>query len=271
MLGLINQYIKNLLSQCRSSDHEKKTEVFSGNYSSWEEAAVKCPGYGAENIFEKTKVAALAVRQGKAIFERDSVLFHREDFAWEVIAILNSIAARNNGRLSVLDFGGSLGSSYFQHKKLLNLLPEVRWCVVEQPHYVSFGKENLEDHVLRFCATIEEAVKLYQPSVVLFGSVLEYLPSPEEQLNSVISQGINSIVIDRTAFHQGDKDCLTIQRVSPEIYDASYPAWFFSLERFKGVMEKSGYKIVTEWMCEDDYPVEGFETSFRGMFCQRIE
>jgi putative methyltransferase (TIGR04325 family) len=246
-------------------------EVFKGNYSSWEQASLMCPGYGAMNIFEKTKQASLAVREGSALFERDSVLFQSEEYCWEVIAIMNSIAARNNGKLSILDFGGSLGSTYFQHKKLLNLLPEVRWCVVEQQHYVNFGKDNLEDDVLRFCATIEEAVEMNQPNVVLFGSVLQYLSSPEEQLNSVISQGIESIIIDRTAFHSGDKDCLTIQRVSPEIYDASYPAWFFSLHLFKEKLEGSGYKIVTEWLCEDDYPVIGFETSFRGMFFQRIK
>jgi putative methyltransferase (TIGR04325 family) len=247
------------------------SEVFQGNYRTWEEAALICPGYGAENIFEKTKEAALAVREGKALFERDSVLFYSEEYCWEVIAIMNCIAARKNGGLSVLDFGGSLGSTYIQHKKLLNLLPEVKWCVVEQQHYVNFGKKNLEDEILRFCLNVEEAVEMYQPSVALFGSVLQYLPSPEEQLNSVISQGIESIIIDRTAFHNGDKDCLTIQRVSPEIYEASYPAWFFSLQLFKEKLEGSGYKIVTEWLCEDDYPVKGFETSFRGMFFQRIK
>lgn len=244
-------------------------EVFKGNYDTWEDASAQCSGYSAETIFEKTKTAALAVRRGEALFERDSVLFHREDYAWQVVGALNSVAAPDHGRLSVLDFGGSLGSAYFQNRKLLHFLPAVRWCVVEQPELVAFGKAEMEDDVLRFCGTIGEAVERHRPNVVLFGSVLQYLPSPHEILRTVFSTGIGSIVIDRTAFHAGDKDRLTIQRVSPEIYDASYPAWFLSLQAMKQEFERAGYRLVTEWICDEDYPLEGLETSFRGMFFER--
>jgi len=39
------------------------------------------------------------------------------------------------GRLSVVDVGGSLGSSYFQCRPLLRVVPQVDWAVVEQPSY----------------------------------------------------------------------------------------------------------------------------------------
>lgn len=264
------KFPKHLFKSSRSKSANFSSEVYRGNYSSWNEAASVCSGYGDRIIFEKTKKAALAVREGLALFERDSFLFKTEKFCWELMAIMSCIAARNGGKLSVLDFGGSLGSTYFQNKKLLNLIPHVTWCVVEQDHYVSFGKENLEDDILRFCPTIEDAIEMYEPNITLFGSVLQYLPCPSEQLSSVINQGLKSILIDRTAFHMGDSDLLTVQHVNPKIYDASYPAWFFSLERFKKMLENYGYNIMTEWTCEDRYPIKGFETSFRGMFCQSI-
>lgn len=248
---------------------KKPIEVFSGNYATWEDAASQCAGYDSDVIFERTKTAALAVKQGQALFERDSVLFHEEIYAWQMLSCLNAVAAFHQGRLSVLDFGGSLGSSYFQHRKFLQMLPSLRWTVVEQSHYVDFGSKNLGDGFLKFSPTMSVAIEEAQPNVVLFGSVLEYLPRPFEVLEEVCSSGIRSIIIDRTAFLAGNRDRLTVQKVSPSIYDASYPAWFLSLPKFKNLIHKLGFKILAEWICDDDYPLEGEATSFRGFFLQR--
>ena len=250
-------------------NHLIRLEVFSGDYPTWEDASNQCSGYASDVIFEKTKDAALSVKQGLALFERDSVLFHEEVYAWQMLACLNAVAASNQGRLSVLDFGGSLGSAYFQHRKILQMLPSLSWIVVEQSHYVDFGSKNLADGFLKFLPTIPAAIEATQPNVVLFGSVLEYLPRPFEVLEHVCSSGVRSIVIDRTAFLAGNRDRLTVQKVCPSIYDASYPAWFLSLSKFKAFMDNMGFEIVSDWVCDDDYPLEGEITSFRGVFLQR--
>ena len=132
-----------------------------------------------------------------------------------------------------------------------------------------FRKINLENGFLKFSPTISVAIEEALPNVVLFGSVLEYLPRPFEVLEHVCSSAIHSIVIDRTAFLAGNGDRLTVQKVCPSIYDASYPAWFLSLSKFKAFMDNVGFEIVSEWMCDDDYPLEGEITSFRGFFLQR--
>lgn len=264
--NLANSFLK---LPCQSSNIQKPIEVFTGDYATWEDAASQCSGYAADVIFEKTKAAALAVKQGQALFERDSVLFHEEVYAWQMLACLNSVAASDQGRLSVLDFGGSLGSSYFQHRKFLQMLPSLRWTVVEQPHYVDFGSKNLEDGFLKFLPTISATIEQAQPNVVLFGSVLSYLPKPFEVLQEVISSGIKTIVMDRTAFLEGNKDRLTVQKVSPHIYDASYPAWFFSLSEFKGFMSEVGFEFISEWISFDDYRITGEKTSARGFFLSK--
>ena len=248
---------------------KKPIEVFSGDYATWEDAASQCSGYAADVIFEKTKAAALAVKQGQALFERDSVLFHEEVYAWQMLSCLNAVAASDQGRLSVLDFGGSLGSSYFQHRKFLQMLPRLSWTVVEQPHYVDFGSKNLEDGFLKFSPSISAAIEEAQPNVVLFGSVLSYLPNPFEVLHHVISSAIDVIIVDRTAFLERDENRLTIQKVSPHIYDASYPAWFFSLAKFKGFMSAGGFELISEWISFDDYRLSGEKASAKGFFFSR--
>ena len=90
------------------------------------------------------------VKRGEAVFERDSVIFDKVQYAWPVTAGLMWVAARNGGRLSVLDFGGSLGSSYFQNREFLAYLPNVRWSVIEQAHFVKAGRKHIQDERLVF-------------------------------------------------------------------------------------------------------------------------
>jgi len=63
---------------------------------------------------------------------------------------------------------------------------------------------------------------------LLLSGVLQYLEKPYEWLARFINLKIPYIVIDRTAFIEKEKDILTVQVVPKNIYDASYPAWFFS-------------------------------------------
>ncbi len=90
---------------------------FEGDFATWEEASAQCAGYDAEDILAKVLAATLKVKSGEAACERDSVLFDDIEYAWPVLAGLMWAAARNGGKLNVLDFGGALGSSYFQNRK----------------------------------------------------------------------------------------------------------------------------------------------------------
>ena len=77
---------------------------------------------------------------------------------------------------------------------------------------------------------------------------------------------MKNIIIDRTGFLEGSLDRLTIQNVPPHIYEASYPAWFFSRSKFKSLMLASGFNLNAEWVCKDEYSLDGAETSFRGYY-----
>lgn len=238
--------------------------MFAGDFPSWKAAIANCEGYDSRAIFEKTKAAALAVRDGTAAFERDSVLFIRPEFRWEAMAAILWQAARDRGDLGVMDFGGSLGSVYFQSRLYLAGLPAVKWGVVEQEHYVEFGNRELASDVLRFFLRVEECANAIQPNVVFFGAVLQYLQFPFTVLESILSLRAASIVFDRLAVFDQPEDRLTIQRVPEEIYNASYPAWFFSESRFLRFMEEGGYRLQSECRNIDHYPLEGGQTAFKG-------
>jgi putative methyltransferase (TIGR04325 family) len=91
-----------------------------GNFKSWQEAKEASTGYDAENILHQVKTSLLKVKNGDAVYERDSVLFDKIEYSWELLAALMWIAAQNKGELHLIDFGGSLGSSYYQNKSFLD-------------------------------------------------------------------------------------------------------------------------------------------------------
>lgn len=225
-----------------------------GRYDSWSAAMDDCTGYDAREILDKVLAATLKVKNGEAKYERDSVIFDEIVYAWPVLSGLVLAAARNCGKLSVLDYGGSLGSSYFQNKKFLNLLPVVTWSVVEQEHYVKAGHKYIQDECLHFYTSIESCVVEASPNVILLSSVLQYLPDPYSILKVIGDIKADVLVIDRTSFLISDeKDVIKMQHVPEVIYKASYPCRVFNEKHFTQYITDLGYKLIERFESLDNF------------------
>ena len=216
-----------------------------GNYSSWEVAKRKCTGYDSIPILEQVKESTGRVQRGLAKYERDSVIFKEVQYSYPLLSGLLWIAAKNKGKLHVMDYGGALGSSYYQNKSFLDTLADVKWCIVEQTHFVQTGKEDFSKGKLQFYDSIESCIQSNQIDLVLLSSVLQYLESPYKLLEEIQSSKIENVIIDRTPYVMGP-DRLTIQKVNPQIYPARYPCWFFNKTRFLDFMN-SNYDMILEF------------------------
>lgn len=234
--------------------HHLGKDQFSGNYSSWHDALLDSTGYDSNLIIEKTKRALLKVKNGEAVFERDSVLFDNIQYSWPLLAGLMFAATQSEGRLNVLDFGGSLGTTFFQNRKFLNLLPEVTWNVVEQPAYVKIGKESFQGEGLLFYENIDLCLKDNQPNTIVLSGVLQYLEHPYPILEQLLSCGASVLIIDRTSVCHDSEDRLCVQRVPATIFNASYPMWILSLRKILSVLGR--HEIVAEF--------KGFENGITG-------
>ena len=205
----------------------------------------KCTGYDADEILARALDAALKVKRGEAIYERDSVVFNHIEYAWPLLSCLMWVAARNHGKLSVLDFGGALGSSYFQNRKFLEMLVEVRWSVVEQPNYVAAGVASIQDAKLRFYRSVKECLSETPPDVVLMSSVLQYLPDPYAALTEILDARVQTLILDRASYtNYGEKERITIQHVPASIYQASYPCWILAEDAVVALITRRGYRLV---------------------------
>lgn len=224
---------------------KEKYGWFSTNLN-WAEAKQKTSGYDNQKILEKCQNALLKIKNGEAVFERDSVIFDKIEYSWPMLCGLLLAAIKNDGRLDIIDFGGSLGSTYFQNRKFLPQLKKVNWNIVEQKNFVECGKKYFTDSELKFYHNIEDCQKENQPNTLLLSSVIQYLEKPYDFLDEMLSKKFQFIIFDLTGFHNEDRDVLTIQKVWPEVYEASYPCWFFSKTKFfKKLLEK--YELVEEF------------------------
>ena len=221
----------------------KKSGWF-GDYPSWQAAEKDCDGYDSVAITARVVEATRQVRDGKAAFERDSVLFFEEEFDTSLLNILSKIRADLGEKpLIALDFGGALGSTYWQHRRVFEAW-NIRWIVVEQTHFVEIGQAEFENPQLKFAFSIEAACETETPHIVLFNSVLQYLETPYAFFEAVEKQNIPSVFIGRTPTFDGGKDRITRQIVPTKIYKASYPSWVFSLDSFKNKLLKNDkYRI----------------------------
>ncbi len=147
-----------------------------GNYASWQDALQQCTGYDHDAILQKILASTLKVKNGEAVYERDGMLFDHIEYSWPLLANLLSVAQKNNGKLSVIDFGGSLGSTWFQNRNYFKNLSLVKWAVVEQGNYVTAGKEKIAGNGLDFFYSIDEAIAANgKPDVLLLSCCLPYL------------------------------------------------------------------------------------------------
>jgi putative methyltransferase (TIGR04325 family) len=224
-----------------------------GDYASWAAALAASEGYDTDIILAKTTDALLKVKRGEAVYERDSMLFDTIHYSWPLLSGLLWAAARHGGNLNVLDFGGSLGSTYFQNRTFLSDLHAVRWNIVEQSKQVAAGQRHLQDETLRFYPAIQDCLAATQPQVILLSSVLQYVERPDQVLDELAASPCDTLIVDRTPFWAGATDRLCVQHVPATIYAASYPSWVFSSWHFRERLTPR-WQIVAEWDNPDHLP-----------------
>lgn len=204
-----------------------------GDFATWEEAERQTTGYDA-NIYLKQLIKTLQiVKDDESKFERDSLLFDEVLYPYPLLSNLFALLAHCKAEsVFFLDFGGSLGSLYFQNRKFLRLLPCLTWNILEQEAIIKAGRENFQSNELLFHSNLKEAKSHIKPKdykILIFSGVLHYLKNPLQTIKTLLSEiAFDAILIDRTLFARDDVHKIAIQKVPAHIYKASYPCHLLS-------------------------------------------
>jgi len=233
----------------RAWRNRRRSLAWSGDYAGWPAAVAASEGYAAPHILARVSAAVRAVRDGAAVFERDGVAFREKPPAWPVLDDLLALAARQDGELTVLDFGGGLGGSYFNYRYAWAAVPRLRWRVVEQPAFVATGRAELADGRLEFFESAAAALAAGVPDVLLLAGVLPYLMEPHGVLRTLLATPYRHVLVERTGFTPGARDRLTVQKVPAAIGGGSYPCWFFA--RAGLLAHFAGYNLLRDEVAPD--------------------
>lgn len=224
----------------------RKSVTFREEYESFEAAQKECVGYDADNILEKVKNAVMDVKNGNAAYERDSVLFYDKEINYNLMMYFYKIAYEVKRGIDILDWGGALGSTYFQHKEMIERDGIIRsWTVIEQEKFVEYGKEKLTDNFweFRYIPTAKDAIAKYD--CVLLSSVLQYIENYDEVIEWVCDTKPLYIILERTP--TANREIITVERVYEPIYDASYATRILDRVKLPQMFEKRGYKLLDKW------------------------
>ncbi|MFN7684627.1 MAG: methyltransferase, TIGR04325 family [Oligoflexia bacterium] len=220
-----------------------------GCYSSYAEALKAAGGsYSDPKILEKVANATRQVRDGRALFERDSVIFEHPEYSWPLLASVFAAAASRQAQsnaLQVVDLGGALGTHYFQLRPFLKGI-FAKWQVVEQEPFAVLGQREFSDNCLSF--TNSAATSVREPDILICASVLQYLPDPESVLAECLSKRPRYVFVERTPLVERGGDFWTVQNVPSSIYSARYPCRVFSRQALQTLLglSREGYTLIAE-------------------------
>ena len=225
---------------CGVGDHSCQ-----GDYASYADAEKECIGYDADNILEKVLKTTLMVKNGECAFERDGVAFSEREINYNLMMYLYQIRQKE-GQLHVCDFGGALGSTYWQHKELCAEMGNVEWNVVEQENYIRCGKANLENEVLHFYYNVKELLSSRGgQDVVLLSSVLQYFPEKDVVLDWIEELDAGYVIIERNPV--GARKRITIETVHEPIYESTRPFVCMDEKELVQNVENRGYRLLDSW------------------------
>lgn len=218
---------KNNTPFYRLYDERMPAIRYLGDYKSWEDAAARCQGYDDLAIISKVAEAIGKVRRGEAAWERDSCLFYEDKYAYKICAAILRCAIQNEDqRVSVLDIGGSLGSTWFQNRKYLSDLGGLEYVVAEQDHFAAYGHDNLEDGILKFIRSTDAWENMRRFDIVLMSASLQYIRQWEEILARIRKTYPRYVILDRLLV--SDRRRICVETVPDEIYLGSYPLVIFN-------------------------------------------
>ena len=222
-----------------------------GEYDSWElaedEANKYGKGYEEDGILERVAEATRAVREGKAVYEQDSVLFYEEHYIFEFLSAIYFILAHEKD-LILCDIGGALGSTFYRYKSKLPM-DRICWNIVEQKQFVDYGKKNIED--LSFYYNIEECSRDNPGMNTVFVlNTLQYLEDPYSMLDRIVSiDSVTYILLDEVVFntHEDEDETIMLQHVPDSIYRAVYPLHVLRRSKLINYLGMRGIGLVFQW------------------------
>ena len=270
-LNFFKLFLKNIIQLFLFKFFQRKSIFFSGVYTDWKTANKFSQGYDNDIILKNVFKATKLVLSKKAAYERDGIAFKKKTLSYELLLAVFCSSIENKSKCVVLDFGGSLGSVYFQNRDLLKIIKNLKWCIVEQKNFVNIGKKYFSNNILNFYDSFEQVKNKHKKiDLVIFSSVLQYLEKPYQILNKAIDSEANYILIDRNPFITNGNTKISIQKTPKSITESNYPVRLFNEKEFKKIFYKKYEEIAKFDALDGTIGYGKLKAEFKGFIFKKL-
>ena len=204
-------------------------------------------GWDTNSIDERTIAAARRVRDGHVPFEMDGIEQPGVYHSPAILSLLLIMYARCGPIFSIVDFGGGLGTHYFQHRRLLAALPKlsINWNVIERPRLLAKMRAGeFETDRLNFFRSLEHADRhISKTSAFVSSGAIQYLEDPFAFLDTV-AERFDVIALDRVLSFERDENLIFVQHTSKDHQEVTYPVWCLSRSKLVSHIVSKGFSLI---------------------------
>jgi putative methyltransferase (TIGR04325 family) len=224
----------------------------------WPHAATEARGWNIESVAEayRSKLpefrqaidgpGPLAIATSAASSIREATV--REQNALLVFAYSLALAARRNGRVSVLDWGGGLGYFSLLSRALLPDDVEIDYHCRELPLVCSSGRELLPE--VTFWEDDGCLDRRYD--LVLASNAIQYCERWSELVPRLARAASPYLLLTRVPVVFDEPSFLVLQRMHRHRFETESPCWIFNRHELLDVAGGAGVELVREFLLDAD-------------------
>jgi putative methyltransferase (TIGR04325 family) len=160
--------------------------------------------------------------------------------------VVSRLALRRN-RLSILEWGGGVGTFYLYIRELFPTL-NLEYFVKEVSQLCDIGKEVCPEIV--FLSDDQKVLSRSYDLVFASGSV-HYSRDVYGLVGNLCSVARESLIVTRLPVVESNDDFVVIQRPHHHGYMTEYPGWFVNRQKFVSHVERCGFVLIREFALEE--------------------
>lgn len=149
-------------------------------YQNYNQALKNCNGYEDQEL-----VSIISQKTHKFVEELSNNQNLLDQSFKNLAIILKVITDLDKKEINVIDFGGQLGATFFEIRKLISENIKLNWNVIETEKMTQIGKKYHQNQDLNFSNNLDDFKKTDIDIIIASGSI-QYTPNPIKFINKII-------------------------------------------------------------------------------------
>ncbi len=174
------------------------------------------------------------------------------------LGVLAGAVLAGRSCISILDFGGGVGTAYIQLLASLPKTAAIRYRVIEQKNTCVAGRRLFDgDSRIQFDTSLPELGDA--PDIVYVNSALPYIADYAGLLRNLAGLGARYLLLARLAAGKFPTYATRQLNLSGQVL----PYWFLNAEEVKEILRQAGYSLAYDAASGPEYNQDNFPESHR--------